>query len=117
MRMLWSCPSAASTRSSLLLPFRLTRAIVRSSRSPQTQAPAVVLSFPVGLLGLVGLHVRVIVSHRRSRDQVHETDEEQDQSGGDDQAGDRTGYGPGSRPSLVMPERRDEEAAARPEGS
>src|SRR5260370_42139375 len=108
--MLWSCPSAASTRSSLGLLFGLPRAIAGSSRSPPTQAPAPVILVLFDPLELV---VFPIVSRRYPWDQVHETDEEQDQSGGDDQAGDRAGDGPRSRPSLVVPECRDEEAAAR----
>src|SRR4051794_30573969 len=108
--------SAASTRSAFGRLFLLAPAIDGSSRSPRTQTAAMVLAFLLDILELVGLHVRVIVSRRGSRDQVHGTDEEQDQSGGDDQAGDHTGDGPLSRPSPVMPERRDQDAAARPEG-
>src|SRR5512135_1348906 len=111
--MLWSCPSAASTRSALGLLFRLTLDIAGSSKSPQTQAPAAVIFVLFYFLELVGF---LVVSHRRSRHQVHGTDEEQDQSGGDDQAGDRPGDGTHSCPSLVVPERRDEDATARPEG-
>src|SRR3954452_9237742 len=112
-RMLWSCPSAASTRSALEPRFRLALAIAGSSRSPRTQAHAAVILVRFDPLELVGFP---IVSQGCPRNQVHETDEEQDQSDGDDQAGDRAGDGPRSRPSLVLPERRDEDAAAHPEG-
>src|SRR5208337_4177178 len=46
----------------------------RSSESSQVQAAAVVLVF---LLDLLKHLVFLVVSHRRSRDQVHGTDEEQ----------------------------------------
>ena len=74
MRMFGKQFSAASTRSSLGLLFRLTLAIADSSESSQAQAAAVILVF---LLDLLEHLVFLVVSHRRSRDQVHGTDEEQ----------------------------------------
>ena len=69
----------------------------------------------LGHLDLHGQLVYLVVFHRRSRDQVHGAEEEQEQYGGGDQTGDRTGDSARSRPNLVMPERRYEEAYARPE--
>src|SRR5918998_3667347 len=112
MRMSGRTPSAAWTRSSSGLFFRLTLAIAGSSRPPQMQAVASLLDF----LKLVVYPVGVVGSRRRSRHQVHGTDEEQDQPCGDEQAGDRPRDGTGGCPSPVVPERRDEDATARPEG-
>src|ERR687890_392300 len=102
MRMWGRTSSAASTRSSLGSLFRFAPAIAGSSSSPRLQ--------PAGTV--IGL----IVSCGRSRYQVHGTDKDQDQSDGDEQAGDQPRDGTGSCPSPVVPERRDEDTTARPEG-
>src|SRR4051812_24309424 len=108
MRMWGRTPSAASTRSSVGLSFRLTLAIAGSSRLPQMQAVASLFDF----LKLVVFLVGVDISRQRSRHQVHGSDEEQDQSSGDEQAGDHPRDGTGDCPSPVVPERRDEDATA-----
>jgi hypothetical protein len=68
-------PQIMSTRprSSFEILCRFTLAIAHSSESLRMQAPmtlAFVLFHPLELIGFL------VVSHRRSRDQVHEIDEE-----------------------------------------
>src|SRR5258708_37689804 len=108
---------AASTGSAFGRLFRLAPAIDGSSRSPRTPTADMVLAFLLDILELVGFHVRVIVPRRGSRDQEHGTDEEQDQSVGEDPAGARTGAGPPRRPNPGTPDRPRQDTPAPPKDS